>query len=143
MSGTPLLIQLPITLRWRDLDAFDHVNNSSFLTYLEEARLVWMSRIDGTWLDPRNMPVLAAAQVNYRAQLSWPGQISVELMCARLGTTSLTIAHRIVDATDTNKLYSDGNAVLVWIDPATGKPVALPQAIVHACAAARVVADLE
>ena len=137
MSGTSLLIQVPITLRWRDLDAFDHVNNSVFLTYLEEARLVWLSRIDGTWLDPRNMPVLAAAQVNYRAQLSWPGQIMVELTCARLGTTSLTIAHRIVDATDANKLYSDGNVVLVWIDPTTGKPVALPEAIRRARGAAR------
>ena len=143
MTTAQLLIQVPITLRWRDLDAFDHVNNSIFLTYLEEARLVWLSRVDGTWLDPRNMPVLAAAQVNYRAQLSWPGQIMVELTCARVGNTSLTIAHSIADAADAGKLYSDGNVVLVWIDPTTGKPVPLPEAIVRACAAARVVAATE
>ena len=36
---TPILFRMPIALRWRDLDAFNHVNNSKYLSYLEEARL--------------------------------------------------------------------------------------------------------
>ena len=35
----PLLIRMPLELRWRDLDAFDHVNNASFMTVLEETRV--------------------------------------------------------------------------------------------------------
>ncbi|MGO4780308.1 acyl-CoA thioesterase, partial [Lysobacter sp. 2RAB21] len=38
----PALIRIPLSVRWRDLDAFNHVNNSQFLSYLEEARLRWM-----------------------------------------------------------------------------------------------------
>jgi acyl-CoA thioester hydrolase len=135
MSATAMkpLIEVPITLRWRDLDAFNHVNNSTFLTYLEESRLIWFTRIDGAWNGEDFMPVLAAAHVNYRAQMSWPGQIVIELVCERLGNSSLTIAHRIVDAANREKVYCDGNAVLVWVDPANGKPVALPEAIRRAC----------
>ena len=43
MSGAAqrILFRMPVALRWRDLDAFQHVNNSNFLTYLEEARIRW------------------------------------------------------------------------------------------------------
>lgn len=128
-----LLIAVPLTLRWRDLDALDHVNNSAFLTYIEEARLMWFARLDGPWSAAGYMPVLAAVQVNYRAQLSWPGEIVVELYCERLGTSSLTIAHRIVDAADREKVYSDGSNVLVWVDPTSGKSITLPDVIRKAC----------
>ncbi|MDR3388357.1 MAG: thioesterase family protein [Rudaea sp.] len=129
----PVLIDVPIALRWRDLDAFNHVNNSTFMTYLEEARLLWFSRLDGSWLTDSHAPVVAAININYRAQLAWPRQISVQLHCERLGTTSLTLSHRIVDAADRGKTYSDGNVVLVWIEPSSGKPVPLPEAIRRAC----------
>ena len=37
----PVLFRHAIEPRWRDLDAFGHVNNSNFLTYLEESRIQW------------------------------------------------------------------------------------------------------
>jgi len=45
----------------------------------------------------------------------------------------VTLAHRIVDASDHDLLYSDGQSVMVWVDPATGKPVPLPEVIRKAC----------
>ncbi|HEY0197539.1 MAG TPA: acyl-CoA thioesterase, partial [Rhodanobacter sp.] len=48
------------------------------------------------------------------------------------GSSSMTISHRIVDATDATRLYSDGHVVMVWMNPATGKPVPLPPAIRNA-----------
>jgi acyl-CoA thioester hydrolase len=123
-----LLHRAPMLVRWRDLDAFNHVNNSSYLTYLEEARLQWLSHVPG-WYDQNAVPVLAASSLNYRAPIQWPAELAVELYCERLGNSSLTIAHRIVDAADRHRLYSDGNVVLVWMNPHEGKPVPLPAAI--------------
>lgn len=125
---TPLFTAaLPV--RWRDLDAFNHVNNSNYLTYLEEARLQWLSHVPGPWFDDHAMPVMAAVQLNYRRPIEWPAQLHVELFCERLGTSSMTIGHRILDAEHPDRLYGDGNVVMVWMDPATGKPVPLPEAI--------------
>ncbi|MHB1284685.1 MAG: acyl-CoA thioesterase, partial [Metallibacterium scheffleri] len=45
-----------LMVRWRDLDAFNHVNNSVFLTYLEEARLQWLKDVPGPWFDAHAMP---------------------------------------------------------------------------------------
>ncbi|GLQ45440.1 thioesterase [Dyella lipolytica] len=118
-----------ISVRWRDLDAFNHVNNSNYLTFLEESRLQWLQQIPGPWFTEQAMPVMAASELNYRRPIAWPSQLHVELFCARLGNSSITIAHRIVDAADSELLYCDGHVVLVWMDPATGKSVPLPQAV--------------
>ena len=125
---TPLFVA-ELAARWRDLDAFNHVNNSNYLTYLEEARLQWLKHVPGPWFDEHSMPVMAAVQLNYRRPIEWPAQLHVQLYCERVGSSSMTIAHRLVDAHAPDTLYCDGHVVMVWMDPATGKPVALPQAI--------------
>ncbi len=121
--------------RWRDLDAFNHVNNANYLTYIEEARLQWLTQIPGPWSDAHAMPVLAASTVNYRQPIGWPAQLRIELRCTRLGNSSLTLAHRIGDREHADRLYADGEVVMVWMDPATGKPVPLPACVRSAGAA--------
>ncbi len=127
------LINVPLSVRWRDLDAFNHVNNSKFLSYLEEARLRWMVTIPGEWMDENVAPVVAAAHINYRRPIEWPNEIAVELFVERLGNTSLTIGHRIVQADDASVLYADGNVVMVWIDKNGGRAAALPEDVRAAC----------
>lgn len=127
-----VLARVPISVRWRDLDAYQHVNNSTFLTYLEEARLIWLDSLDGEWHGADFGPVLAASQVNYRAQLEWPGSVVVELSCQRLGNRSLSLGHRILDASG-ERLYSDGHVVMVWIDTRSGASIDLPAVVRAAC----------
>lgn len=131
-AGAPAprqLIRVPIDVRWRDLDAFNHVNNASFLTFLEEARLRWFETLPGPWIDETIAPLLAAAQVNYRRPIGWPARVAVDLWVERVGNSSLTIGHRIVDADDDSVLYADGNTVLVWIDRGNGRSCALPASV--------------
>ncbi|RPE77010.1 acyl-CoA thioesterase [Vulcaniibacterium tengchongense] len=127
------LIRVPLSVRWRDLDAFNHVNNSKYLSYLEEARLRWMLSVPGQGLDEHVAPVVAAAHLNYRRPIEWPAEIAIELFVERLGATSVTIGHRIVDAADAEVLYCDGHVVMVWIDRGTGRAATLPEAVRQAC----------
>ncbi|ALN62404.1 putative thioesterase domain protein [Lysobacter antibioticus] len=131
----PALIRVPLSVRWRDLDAFNHVNNSKFLSYLEEARLRWMVTLPGHGMDEHVAPVVAAAHLNYRRPIEWPNELDIELFVERLGNTSLSIGHRIIGATDTSAVYCDGNVVLVWIHRETGQPAALPEPVRAACTA--------
>jgi acyl-CoA thioester hydrolase len=62
----------------------------------------------------------------------WPNDIVVELFVERLGNSSVTIGHRIVDQQDNSKLYSDGNVVVVWMDTQTGKSAPLPEPVRNA-----------
>ena len=123
------LATIPLHVRWRDLDAFNHVNNSSYLTFLEEARLQWLRGVPGEWFNAHAMPVMAAVELHYRRPIEWPAEIDVLLSCERLGNSSMTIGNRIVDRSDHACVYADGSVVMVWVDPATGASVPLPQAI--------------
>src|SRR5690606_23084825 len=68
------LFRFPVTPRWRDLDAFNHVNNSNFLTYLEEARIRMFASLGKPWFDEHMAPLLAAVQLNYRAPIAYPSE---------------------------------------------------------------------
>ena len=126
-----VLFQHAAEPRWRDLDAFGHVNNSNFLTYLEEARIRWFETFGEEWVTDAFAPLLAAVQLNYRAPIDYPSSISIELFAQRIGNTSLTVGHRI-RSTDGNVLHADGHVVMVWIDRATGRPVSLPELVLKA-----------
>lgn len=122
-----VLHSLPVQVRWRDLDAFNHVNNANFMTYLEEARIRWFETLDGPWVDDAFAPLLAAVQMQYRQPIPYPADVTVDLLAGRAGTTSLTLGHRIRGGDGTT--YADGHVVLVWIDRATGRPAPLPDAV--------------
>ncbi len=126
-----VVFQHALEPRWRDLDAFGHVNNSNFLTYLEEARIRWFETFDGQWVNDAIAPLLAAVQLNYRAPIDYPSAIIVEMFAERIGNTSLTVGHRIRSA-DGNVLHADGHVVVVWIDRASGRPIALPELVLKA-----------
>lgn len=132
IAWTPMA-SVPLAVRWGDLDAFNHVNNAAFMVYVQEARLVWLAAIEGPWFDETMMPVVAAATMNYRRQLSWPSSIVIELAPTRIGNSSVTIAHRVVADGDRDCVYADGEVVMVWIDPSSGRSVPLPPAIRTAC----------
>lgn len=126
-AETGTLFRIPIALRWSDLDALNHVNNARYLTFLEQARIEWFDTVDEPWMTDEMGPVVATATLNFRRPIEYPASIAVELFTERLGTTSVTIGHRIVAADGT--LHCDGHVVAVWIDRRSGKPIPLPGAV--------------
>ena len=120
------LLSLPLSVRWGDMDSFNHVNNAAFATYLEEARMHWFTSLGPGWIDQRIMPILAA--------IEWPAAIAVELRTERIGRTSLTLAFRIVSTGSPVRHYADGSHVLVWVDRASGRSVPLPELVRGAAA---------
>ena len=51
MSETPMktVFEIEMDVRWGDMDAFNHVNNASYLRYIEEARVLWFKEISPDW----------------------------------------------------------------------------------------------
>ena len=115
----PTAFSKRIEVRWRDMDAFKHVNNSVYLTYLEEARDEWFLEALGNGLLLNNF-VLARCAVDYRSPVTQEdGEIEVELRCTRVGRSSVTTAERITVCGD-GRLAAEAEAVLVHYDWATG-----------------------
>ena len=128
-----VVYSLDIEARWRDMDAFNHVNNASYLGYVEEARVRWFKSLSTDWANQTAAPVMASVTVNYRRPAVWPETLRIELIAERAGNKSLTLGHRIAAAGDRNVLYCDGHTVLVWIDRG-GQSLLLPENVRAACA---------
>lgn len=127
------VFEIAMDVRWGDMDAFNHVNNASYLRYIEEARVAWFrALVPEAWADVECAPILAAATVNYRRPIGWPERLRITLLAEKLGTKSLTLGHRIESATQEGVLHADGHTVMVWVDR-SGTSIALPSFIRIAC----------
>jgi acyl-CoA thioester hydrolase len=120
-----------VEIRWRDMDAFKHVNNSVYLTYLEEARDEWFLQVLGNGLLLNDF-VLARCAIDFRSPLTQEdGEVDVELRCTRVGTSSVATAERILAVSD-GRLAAEAEGVLVHYDARTGKSRPLTDEIAHA-----------
>jgi acyl-CoA thioester hydrolase len=109
-----------IEIRWRDLDAYNHVNNAVYLTYLEEARDEWLERTLGSEGAAWGY-VIARVAIDFRRELTQTDdQIVASCALARLGTSSVTTREEL--RTAAGELAAEAEAVLVAVDEGSGKP---------------------
>jgi acyl-CoA thioester hydrolase len=108
-----------IEIRWRDVDAYQHVNNAVYATYLEECRDEWVERqLDGVG-DSWDY-VLARVAIDYRSELRLEHEyVTVRCRLERIGTSSITLAEEI--STDDGRISAEAEAVLVARDRETGR----------------------
>lgn len=123
----------PIPLRWADVDSYGHVNNVVFVRYLEEARFaVFTPEVFDLFPEGSN-GLMASHRIEYRAPLSWrTTPISARLWITRVGTSSFEIGYELGEADDEDAgstVYAIASTVLVVVDTASGRPVALPDAL--------------
>ena len=112
-----------IEIRWRDVDAFRHVNNAVYATYLEECRDELCEQVLG---DPWDF-VLARVAINFRRELIQADDIIV-VGCAveRVGNSSVTLREEI--RTLAGELAAEAESVIVARDSASGRSRALTEA---------------
>ena len=108
-----------IEIRWRDQDAYGHVNNAVYLTYLEEVRDEWLERALGDAGDAWGY-VTARVAIDFRRELTQDDDaIVARLWLTRIGTSSVTTREEIV--TVSGELAAEAEAVLVARDTETGR----------------------
>lgn len=108
--------EVRIPIRWRDVDAYGHVNNAVFLNYLEEARDRLVESLFGehAWDF-----VIARVAIDYRSELSQADrEVVVRCVVTGFGTSSVRTAERVLAAD--GRLSAQAESVIVARDPATG-----------------------
>jgi acyl-CoA thioester hydrolase len=109
--------EVTIPIRWRDVDAYGHVNNAVFLNYLEEARDRLVESLFGeqAWDF-----VIARVAIDYRSELNQSdGEVVVRCGVTGFGTSSVRTAERVL-ASD-GRLSAEAESVIVARDPQTGR----------------------
>jgi acyl-CoA thioester hydrolase len=107
-----------IEIRWRDVDAYQHVNNAVYATYLEECRDGWLERALGDAGDPWDF-VLARVAIDFRRELRLEDRaVVVSCRLDRIGTSSLTLREEIRSAA--GERCAESEAVIVARDRENG-----------------------
>ncbi len=129
-----LVHEMRIPVRWGDLDAMGHVNNTIYFRYFEIVRIDWLQRFSAA-PDPAGIgPVMASGFVNFLRQIGFPGEVVARHYAGAVGTKSLDTYFTLsmADAPDTP--CANGGATLVWLDLPNNKTVRVPDDVRAACA---------
>ena len=106
-----------VALRWRDMDAYGHVNHVVYLTYLEEARDAAIARIMRETSGEGGY-VVARVVINYRRELRLADGLVV-VSCAVTTVGGASASTREVIRTAGGELAAEAEAVVVKFDRET------------------------
>ncbi len=121
-----LVFEATMPIRWGDMDAMGHVNNTLYFRYLEIVRIDWFQSLDCV-PDPRGTgPVIVNAFCNFHKQLEFPGDIVVKMYASDPGRSSFESWATIERTDDPGVVYASGGATTVWVDFPAQKSVPIP-----------------
>jgi acyl-CoA thioester hydrolase len=107
------------TVRFRDVDAMGHVNNAVFATYLEQARIAYLSP-NGAQVEDM---ILARLEIDFRSPAELGETIEIAVTPTRVGTKSFDLEYVV---SSTGRVLAKAKTVLVAYDYATARSVELP-----------------
>lgn len=117
-------------IRWGDMDAMGHVNNTVYFQYLEQARIEWFRSIGRNGKDENGQgPVIINAHMTFLKQLRFPGDIELRVYAGQVGRTSFETRIEIRRTDLPGVIWAEGGAKVVWSDYAAEKSVPVPDAI--------------
>jgi acyl-CoA thioester hydrolase len=122
-----LVFELRMPIRWGDMDAMGHVNNTSYFRYLETCRIDWLYAIDCVPGPQGQGPVIVNAFCNFYKQLEYPGDILVKTYVSDPARTTFETWGTIERADQPGLIYAAGGATTIWVDFPSQKAVELPQ----------------
>ena len=131
-DGFHRVFELSMPLRWGDMDAFGHVNNTVYFRFMEETRISWFRQlaIAGANVEGQG-PVIVNASMEFLRQLHYPGDVIGSMFVGPPGRSSFDTRFELFRADDPTTLYARGTAKCVWIDYAAGKSVQIPDLLRH------------
>ncbi|MGD9871037.1 MAG: acyl-CoA thioesterase [Thauera sp.] len=115
-----------IPVRWGDMDAYGHVNNTVYFRFCEQARCEWLEEM-GIRVRPDEPvgPVIINASCTFLIPVNYPATVIIKMYAGQPGRSSVMTWYELfVDGDE--RLYAEGAAKTVWMDMSTGKSAPIP-----------------
>ncbi len=115
-----------LQVRFRDIDAFGHVNNAVVFSYVEQARIRYLLEVLAWETTFDEMPViLAHVELDYRSPILFGEEVVVESWVEHISRSSLGMSHRVMAGPEA-RLAGEVRTVLVTYDYATSRSMPVP-----------------
>ncbi|SDW61660.1 acyl-CoA thioesterase [Marinobacter mobilis] len=127
VSGN-LVSSTTMSLRWGDMDALGHANNTVYFRFFEEARMAWLNSLSLGDLDAPTGAVIITTGATFLKELCHPATIDVQIYAGKAGNSSLETFYELKDRVS-SEIYAEGYAKIVWMDRETRGSTRLPDAL--------------
>lgn len=123
-------VRIAVPVRWGDMDAFGHVNNTVFFQYFESARIEYLRAIDFTagGSDAGVGPILASTHARFRRPLSFPDTVTVGARTVELAEDRFVMEYRLVSEALAD-VAAEGGGVVVSYDYAGARKAPIPHPV--------------
>ena len=106
-------------LRYSDLDRQGHVNNAVYATFFETGRVAFFTEQISRLCEPGSSFVVARIEIDYRAELYYPGTVDIGICALAVGRTSFRLGEAVFKG---ERCVATAEVVIVVLDNATRKP---------------------
>jgi acyl-CoA thioester hydrolase len=128
-NSGPVMHETLIPVRWGDLDAFQHVNNTNYFRYMEQCRLEWFETIGIDVPDLGRfdiVPNLVGAECRFIRAIHYPATVRVTIAAGDVGTKIVQTLHELWVG---DVLHAVGDCKLLWMSRKTNRSVDLPNEV--------------
>lgn len=118
--------EMPV--RWGDMDAYGHINNTLYFRYFEEARFQWMLS-KGMPLKSDTHPVVVTIGCTFMRPIFHPENLRIDMFVSEPGRSSFMITYKVFTLSQPDSPAAEGYSKVVWVSSETGKSVPLPEVV--------------
>jgi acyl-CoA thioester hydrolase len=125
-------ISTEISVKWGEMDAFSHLNNTVYIRYIEDGRIDLLEKM-GLIDDIKKTsigPVLASVQCDFLAPVTFPDTVIVLSKATQTGPKKVSFEHKLW-STKNNCLVAQGSSLAVYYNFKSQTSCAIPQAIIN------------
>lgn len=127
MEAETYKLELQLRIDWSDLDMYKHVNNISFMRYMQSGRVnFWEASGIYEMYENSNMgTMLVSTHCDFKKSLYYPGKAIVKTKLDFIKNSSFGLKHLILD--ETNEICAEGKDVVVCFDFDKDKTFKIPE----------------
>jgi acyl-CoA thioester hydrolase len=120
------LFSTNVEVRFRDLDAMGHVNNSVFFTYFEEGRKYFSKKVFEVSDVSDFKFIMAHIQCDFIKPIQFNDRVILQMWVKDIGTKSFSFEYRLVDFSDEATVYATGKSIQVCYDYQKNRSIEVP-----------------
>lgn len=115
-----------IALRWGDMDAIGHINNTVYFRFFEQARVEWIDLFPQELDQNPAYVVIVHTECSFLKELKAPGSVEIKVFAGEVGRSSLLQRYEMRRTDEPDVLVATGSAKMVWVSPETGRSTPIP-----------------
>ena len=115
LDSYPVVVETPVA--WGEMDAFLHVNNAVYFTYIENARMEFCRRVGilETLQETGVGPILHSTRIRFRLPLEWPDTVAIAMRVTDIQEDRFT-TETVIWSRRHDRLAAEAESLLVMFD---------------------------